>query len=45
MTYAELLSKYTDLLIKYEDLKRKLEMLRALGISIDTESEVPTNAE
>ena len=43
MTYPELMSKYTDLLIKYEEMKHKFEMLRALSISIDTESEVPTN--
>ena len=45
MTHTELLAKYTDLLIENEKLKQKLEKLAALGVSIETEREVPTNAE
>ncbi len=41
----DLLIRYTELLMKYERLKHKLEILNALGISIETEREETENAD
>ena len=43
--HRDLLIRYTELLIKYEQLKHKLEILDALGISIETEREETENAD
>ena len=37
--HRDLLIRYTELLMKYEQLKHRLEILDALGISIETERE------
>ena len=43
--HMDLLIRYTELLMKYEQLKHKLEILDALGISIETEREETENAD
>ena len=42
--YRDLLIRYTDLKIKYEKLKHDVEILNALGVSIE-EREEQKNAE
>ena len=43
--YRDLLIRYTELLVEYEKLKHQLEILNALGVSIDDiEREEPENA-
>ena len=43
--HRDLLIRYTELLMKYEQLKHKLEILDALGISIEKEREETENAD
>ena len=44
LQYQNLLVRYLDLKIENDRLKHQLEMLEALGISIETEREDNTNA-